>query len=160
VDKTASALLRVWLRGGNTGSTHGATALLTEFRALLPPHLRLTLIRADSGFFEEEIVLALKVPQLPHIIVGRFKNQLQAAVYRLAFRPFAPGEEVGEPPYQSHRRTRARRLIVIREELARRPAARGRELFHAPGYRFHAVVPTLAGAPEVVWRTYNGRRRH
>jgi len=46
---------------------------------------------------------------------------------------------------------------VVREELVRRPAARGRELFHAPGYRFHAVVTTLSAAPEDVWRTYNDR---
>jgi len=46
---------------------------------------------------------------------------------------------------------------VIREELARRPTARGRELFYAPGYRFHAVVTTLALPPENVWHTYNGR---
>ena len=39
----------------------------------------------------------------------------------------------------------------------RRLAARGRELFHAPGYRFHAVVTTLSAAPEDVWRTYNDR---
>ena len=31
----------------------------------------------------------------------------------------------------------------VREEFARRPAARGRELFHTPGYRFHAVVTIL-----------------
>jgi hypothetical protein len=51
----------------------------------------------------------------------------------------------------------ARRIVVVREELTIRPAARGRELLQVPGYRFHAVVTSLPTAPEAVWRTYNGR---
>src|SRR5512136_171457 len=153
----ARCIAHVWLRSGNTGSARGATAFLAEVQALLPAHLNLTLVRADSGFVEEAFLRALEAAHLPYIVAARFTNPLQAAVYRLAFRPFAPGLEVAELPYQALRWTTARRLIVVREELARRPAARGRELFHAPGYRFHAVVTTLTAPPEDVWRTYNGR---
>jgi hypothetical protein len=153
----ARCIAHVWLRSGNTGSARGATAFLAELQALLPAQIRLTLVRADSGFFEEAILGALETLQLPYIIAARFTNPLQAAVYRLTFQPFAPGLEVGELGYQAHRWTRARRLIVVREELARRPTARGRELFAAPGYRFHAVVTTCTAAPVDVWHTYNGR---
>jgi hypothetical protein len=153
----ARCIAHVWLRSGNTGSARGATAFLTELRALLPPQVQLALVRADSGFFDEAIRLALETRELPYIIAARFTNPLQAAVYRLAFTPFAPGLEVGELVYQAHRWTRARRLIVVREELARRPTARGRELFYAPGYRFHAMVTTCTAAPVDVWHTYNGR---
>ncbi len=153
----ARCIAHVWLRSGNTGAARGASAFLAEVRALLPAHLDVTLIRADSGFFDEAFLLTLEAAQLPYVVAARFTNPLQAAAYRLAFRAFAPGLEVAELPYQALRWTRARRLIVVREELARRPAARGRELFHTPGYRFHAVVTTLALAPEDVWRTYNGR---
>jgi len=153
----ARCIAPVWLRSGNTGSARGATAFFTELQALLPAHVRLTLVRADSGFFEEAILLTFEALALPYVIAARFTNPLQAAVYRLTFTPFAPGLEVGELLYQAHRWTRARRLIVVREELARRPTARGRELFHAPGYRFHAVVTTLTGPPVDVWHTYNGR---
>jgi len=153
----ARCIAHVWLRSGNTGSARGATAFLAELQALLPAQIRLTLVRADSGFFEEAILGALETLQLPYIIAARFTNPLQAPVYRLTFQPFAPGLEVGELVYQAHRWTRARRLIVVREELARRPTARGRELFYAPGYRFHAVVTTCTAAPVDVWHTYNGR---
>jgi hypothetical protein len=153
----ARCIAHLWLRSGNTGAARGASAFLTEVRALLPAHLHVSLIRADSGFFDEAFLLTLEAATLPYIVAARFTNPLQAAAYRLTFRPFAPGLEVAELPYQALRWTQARRLIVVREELARRPAARGRELFHAPGYRFHAVVTTLPAAPEDVWRTYNGR---
>jgi len=153
----ARCIAHVWLRSGNTGAARGATAFLAEVQGLLPPHVALTLVRADSGFFDEAFLLALETAHLPYIVAARFTNPLQAAAYRLTFRAFAPGLEVAELPYQALRWTKARRLIVVREELARRPAARGRELFHAPGYRFHAVVTTLPAPPEDVWRTYNGR---
>lgn len=153
----ARCIAHVWLRSGNTGSARGATAFLAEVVALLPTALRVTLVRADSGFFEETFLLAVEALRLPYIVAARFTNPLQAAVYRLSFHPFAAGLEIGELLYQAHRWMRPRRLIVVREELARRPTARGRELFYAPGYRFHAVVTTLAAAPVDVWHTYNGR---
>ncbi len=153
----ARCIAHVWLRSGNTGAARGAAAFLAEVQALLPPHVILTLVRADSGFFDEAFLLTLEAARLPYMVAARFTNPLQAAVYRLGFRPFGPGLEVAELPYQALRWTKARRVIVVREELARRPAARGRELFDAPGYRFHAVVTTLASAPEEIWRTYNGR---
>ena len=52
--------------------------------------------------------------------------------------------------FQGRRWTRARRIVVVREELAVRPAALGRELLQVPGYRFHAVVTTLTIPPEEV----------
>lgn len=62
-----------------------------------------------------------------------------------------------ELQFQGRRWARARRIVVVREEVAVRPEARGRVLLPVPGYRFHAVVTTLTLAPEEVWRTYNGR---
>src|SRR5512139_1815484 len=144
----ARCIAHVWLRSGNTGAARGASAFLAEVQALCPAHVGLTLVRADSGFFDEAFLGTLETARLPYIVAARFTNPLQAAAYRLSFRPFAPGLEVAELAYQALRWARARRLIVVREELARRPTARGRELFHAPGYRFHAVMTTLALPPE------------
>src|SRR5512136_2596284 len=87
----ARCIAHVWLRSGNTGSARGATAFLSELQARLPPQVHLTLVRADSGFVEEAILLALEAATLPYIVAARFTNPLQAAVYRLTFRPFAPG---------------------------------------------------------------------
>ena len=153
----ARCIAHVWLRSGNTGAARGASAFLAEVQALCPAHVGLTLVRADSGFFDEAFLRTLETTTLPYIVAARFTNPLQAATYRLTFRPFAPGLEVAELAYQALRWTTARRLIVVREELRQRPTARGRALFAAPGYRFHAVVTTLPLPPEAVWRTYNGR---
>jgi len=115
------------------------------------------LVRADSGFFEQAILVALEAAALPYAIAARFTSLLQAGVSGLTFRPFGPGLEVAELLFPARRWTRARRIVVVREEVAVRPAARGRELLQVSGYRFHAVVTTLTMPPETVWRTCNGR---
>jgi len=74
-----------------------------------------------------------------------------------AWRAFGPGLEVAETQYQALRWPRPRRLVVVRERIAERPEARGRQLFEVPGYTFHAVVTSLALPPEAVWRFYNSR---
>lgn len=153
----ARCIAHVWLRSGNTASARGTTAFLAEALALLEGRVTVALVRADSGFFDEAILTALEAAALPYAIVARFTSLLQAGVYGLPFRPFAPGLEVAELVYQAKRWACARRIVVVREEVAVRPAARGRTLLQVPGYRFHAVVTTLTLPPEEVWRTYNGR---
>jgi hypothetical protein len=59
--------------------------------------------------------------------------------------------------FQARRWTRARRIVVVREELPLCPAARGLALWQVPGYRFPAIVTSLTLALEAVRRTYNGR---
>jgi hypothetical protein len=153
----ARCIAHVWLHSGNTASARGAIAFLAEVLALVAGRVQVTLVRADSGFFDEAILTALEAAALPYAVAARFTSLLQAGVSGLTFRPFAPGLEVAELLFQVRRWTRARRIVVVREELAVRPAARGRELFQVPGYRFHAVVTTPATPPEEIWRTANGR---
>jgi len=153
----ARCIAHVWLRSGNTASARGATAFLAEVLALLASRVQVALVRADSGFFDEAILVALEAAALPYAIAARFTSLLQAGVTGLTFRSFAPGLEVAELAFQARRWSRARRIVVVREELVVRPAARGRTLLQVPGYRFHAVITTLSDPPEAVWRTYNGR---
>lgn len=153
----ARCIAHVWLRSGNTASARGVLAFLAEVQALLTSRVRLTLIRADSGFFAGDVLTALEAAALPYAIAVRFIKPLQAEVYGLTYRPFAAGLDVAECQFQAHCWSRARRVVVVREEVAVRPTARGRLLLPVPGYRFHAVVTTLTAPPEDVWRTYNGR---
>jgi hypothetical protein len=153
----ARCIAHVWLRSGNTASARGATAFLAEALALCAGRVKIALVRADSGFFDDAILTALETAELPYAIVARFTSLLQAGVYGLTFQPFAPGLEVAEFLFQGRRWARARRIVVVREALAVRPEARGRTLLPVPGYRFHAVVTTLTLAADEVWRTYTGR---
>ena len=52
-----------------------------------------------------------------------------------------------------------RRILVLRQRIARRPEAGGKRLLDEPGYRFQALVTNLPRSikPLEVWRRYNGR---
>jgi len=132
----ARCLAPGWLRRGNPGRARGATAVLADLQARR---------------------LALEALQRPYSIAARFTNPRQAAVSRLACHPFAPGLEVGDLGSQVHRWTRARRLLGGREAVTRRPTARGRAVFPAPGDCFHAVGTPRPAAPVAGWPTSNGR---
>jgi hypothetical protein len=73
------------------------------------------------------------------------------------FRTEVFGLSVADVKYQAPSWKESRRVIVVREEIAKRLNACGRCLFNMPDYTFHAIVTTLAHSPEDVWRFYNSR---
>src|SRR5580693_6147366 len=71
--------------------------------------------------------------------------------------PFARGLEAAETSYQAYGWQAPRRLVVVRETIRERPAARGRKLLEVPGYTFQVLVTTLGHDPGSTWRFYNSR---
>lgn len=154
----AKLVVHSWLRSGNTGSSRGVEAFLTETLALWPTWLRRYALRADSGFFTTQFLEDLERRVLPYAIAARMTRHLQQAIISVRhWTRMGPGLEVGELQYETPGWKRARRLVVVREEIAERPEARGRKLLHSPGYLFHAIVTTLAQSPAQVWRFYHHR---
>jgi len=150
-----------WLRPGNTRSDNNAVAFTQEILNRLPSHVRIGLVRADSGFCDESWLQLLEQRALRYIVVGRIYDPVHQLIRRTtAWRPTdLPGTEVAEEVYQAWGWGRARRVILIRHREADRPQAGGRLLFDCPGYRFQVLVTNL---PEStvgldVWRRYNGR---
>ena len=76
----ARCIAHVWLRSGNTASARGAIAFLAEALALLSGRVTVTLVQADSGFFDEAILTTLGAAALPYTIAARFTSLLQAGV--------------------------------------------------------------------------------
>ena len=156
----AKLVLHAWLRSGNTGSARGVRAFLDEALAHLPPGYRLYAVRADSGFFEAAVLSDLEQRQLPYAIAVRLTAPLRRQLVGVKqWQEFAPGLEVSELSYQTYGWSQPRRIVAVRERLAERPEARGRQLIEVPGYTFHTVVTTLHLPAADVWRFYNSRRR-
>lgn len=154
----AKLVLHAWLRSGNTASARGVKSFLAETLARLPADFRLYALRADSGFFISEFLSDLEARQLPYVIAVRMNPHLRRAVAGLRqWTPFAPGLEASATTYQALGWKAPRRLVVVREELRERPAARGRKLIEVPGYTFHVLVTTLAHDPVPTWYFYNSR---
>lgn len=152
-------VLHAWLRPGNTDDLNGTRDFVEEALALLGNRHQVGLIRADAGFYGGEFVGALESKSIDYIVSAKLTRPLRqriadetqwTSVERDAI-------DVAEFPYQGLRWSKSRRMIVVRQRLARKPEALGRELIEVPGYKFSCFITTLKLAPVEVWRLYNGR---
>jgi hypothetical protein len=158
----ARMVANFWLRPGNT---HSANNVLQFLEATLH-HLgdiAVGLLRADSGFFEEAFLAVLEAQRIAYIIAARLTPPLQRALYQATdWWALAPGLELTEITYQAQTWSRARRLIVVRQSIARKEApGKTLSLFaddpDIQGWRYGAFATTLEMPAVEVWRTYRGR---
>jgi hypothetical protein len=147
-----------WLRSGNTQCVNGAVPFLRTTVAQLPSHIRLGLLRADSGFGDGAFLAACEELKLPYIVVARLTQKVQSLCRHDETHwrnTDIDGVQVQEVPTEQI----GRRLILIRQRIARRPQAGGKLLIEVPGYRFQALWTNLPAQVEAVsvWRRYHGR---
>lgn len=150
-----------WLRPGNTRCDNNVVAFTLEILQRLPRYVRLSLVRADSGFCEENWLQLLEARHLAYIVVGRVHEPLRQLI-RGSSRwqtTALPGTEVADEVFQCWGWGRARRVILIRHSVRERPEAGGKSLLHCPGYKFQLLVTSLPDTVPAleVWRQYNGR---
>jgi hypothetical protein len=154
----AKIIAGYWLRRGDSHCVNGAAEFLRQTITSLPTHIRIGLVRGDSGFGDHSVVQCAEALRVSYIFVARLTQKVQSlcrhddAAWE---KTEVDGLEVQEVPW--HRV--GQRLIVVRQRIAQRPEAGGKELLEVPGYRFQAFItnlPTTVGALEV-WRRYNGR---
>ena len=151
-------VLHTWLRPGNTADCNGIREFTQEALELLGSCHQVGLIRGDAGFYDGKFLDMLESRSINYIISARMTSPLRDATARAGqWLNIDPGIEVTEFVYQGQQWLKPRRLVIIRQEIKRRPEAQGRELINIPGYKFAAFVTTLNLAPAEIWRLYNGR---
>ena len=74
----AHFLLHGWLRSGNCGTACGAKEFLKEALALWGQRQKIRRLRADSGFFADQVLGFLEQRQLPYIVVARLDEMGKA----------------------------------------------------------------------------------
>jgi Transposase DDE domain group 1 len=151
-------LLHGWLRSGNCGTARGAVEFLKEALALLPQRHVLRVVRADSGFFDQQLLGFLEQRELRYVVVARLTPWLKREAARITtWRALDEHYAVGEFDLQLYTWDRPRRFVVIREQLRTERASLGRKLLDVPGYTFRVFVTNLSAPPEEIWRDYNHR---
>lgn len=154
----APCLLHGWLRSGNTGAAKGVCEFLKEALALLPSGWKLRCVRADSGFFAEELLEFLEERSLSYIIVARLTRNIKAQAAAIAaWQQLDPNYAVGEFQAQLFGWKKPRRFVVVRERVREEKSAVGRKLLEVPGYTFRIFVTNRSEDALVLWRDYNGR---
>jgi hypothetical protein len=154
----AHFLLHGWLRSGNCGAARGAVEFLKEALALWGQRQKIRLLRADSGFFEDNLLSFLEERCLPYIVVARLtkwtKRQAQSV---MEWKPLDANYAVGEFRLKLLGWQRERRFVAVRELLREGRESKGRKLIDIPGYTFRVFVTSRDDAPEEIWRDYNRR---
>ena len=154
----AQCVLHAWLRAGNTSASRGISHFLSEALALLPAGWKLRTVRADSGFFSEELLEFLEERGLTYIVVARLTSYVRRKAVGL--RQWIHIDEnyaVSEFEAQLFGWKKPRRFVVVRELVRDKKEAVGRKLLDVPGYTFRIFVTNRVEDALVLWRDYNQR---
>ena len=160
-------VVNLWNRSGDAGTGHGAIDFFRQTLLTLGEQFRVRRVLCDSGFYEVEFIKHLERERFRYIIAGPMMQILQWMIYRgTQWYRVDDGIDVAEFAFQ-HRDSkwdRLRRYVVVRQRVARRPKASGKqlvlfqELEGVAEYRFSIMITndTELSAAEV-WRTYRSR---
>ena len=154
----AHFLLHGWLRSGNCGPARGVVEFLKEALALWKQRQTIRVVRADSGFFDDELLSFLEERRLPYIVVARMTKWVQREAQRVEqWQELDENYAIGEFRLRLCNWKVERRFVVIRERVREACHSVGRKLIEVPGYTFRIFVSSQTQSAEEVWRDYNRR---
>src|SRR3954470_14577975 len=154
----AHFLLHGWLRSGNCGTSRGVEEFLKEALALWGQRQKIRLLRADSGFFDDQLLRFLEQRLLPYIVVAKLTPWVKRAAQRVEQWTILDDDyAAGEFRLQLHGWSVERRFVVLRERVREGRDSVGRKLIDVPAYTFRVFVTSSADLPQEIWRGYNRR---
>jgi len=152
-----------WLRSGDSHSANNFVGFLQDTLQRLEGK-KVGLIRLDSGFYDQDVFNHLKKEELNYIVAARFYEPIKRIVgSQRTWLRIAEGVEVAETVYQGQGWKKARRIIMVRQEIDIRPKATGKmlKLFKDEDlykqYRYSAYITDLTLSAADVWRLYRQR---
>jgi hypothetical protein len=158
-----------WMRPGNTSSANNFHAFLEETLALFGPGREVGLIRADSAFAIQKILAHLEAPPgggAPHSYVMALAHTypLQRLLADAdGWINVAEGIDIKEAPFKARSWDAPRRVVMVRQEVRRRPKAAGRQLTlfdtdpYYQAFRYTSYVTNLTLPAKAVYDPCRGR---
>ena len=144
------------LRPGDAHTASGTLDLLTACFAKIPAGVRLTIVRADKGFYDHKLVEWLEVRRTRFVIVARLTPPIKRKLPHLRYVSPSRGVEVAEFRYQPTRWPHPYRFVVIRRPQPDEPTAQ-LTLFKLGRYHYQVLVTNLPLQPLNLWRFSNDR---
>jgi hypothetical protein len=146
-------------RPGNRYASQGAVEFLKECFKRLSCGMKAIFLRADSAFFDNKFLSEVERRGIRYGIAAKLYKPIQMMLGGVSYRDIGGGVEVGEFYYQGHMWKKARRMVVIREEIKEGGAKKKQpKLFELKGYSYQVIVTNIEDwSPEEVWRFYNQR---
>ena len=155
-----------WLRPGNTSASTNYLSFLEDTLSRLE-NKRVGHIRMDCGFFSKGILDYLEHRNLHYIVARRFNNRIKSCLtHEKVWTEITDGLEISETVYKAEDWKESRRIVMIKQEVEKRPKAAGKqvkqmELFEDEAdfdkYRYSCLVTNLDLPAKIVYDSYRGR---
>lgn len=147
-----------WLRPGNTAASSNCVNFMRETFSTCLKSKKVGLVRADSGFYTEEILSFLEDESKNYVIAVRMYPNIKSEVLgQKTWINLCKGIDLSEMKFQ-HENGKLRRYIIVKKKVEDRPNAGGKMLFDdMPGYRFSCYVTNLDLPLDQIWNIYNSR---
>ena len=160
----ARMIANFWLRPGNVYTTNNFVSFLEDTIDKLTGK-RVGLIRADSGFYDKKVFDYLEREERPfnYIIAVRFYYPIKRLLaFQRNWWRLGDGIEIAETLYQSPEWAKPRRLIMVRQEILKRPHAAGKQLrlfeeMECRNYRYSCFVTNVTLPAKTVYDIYRNR---
>jgi hypothetical protein len=156
----------LWLRPGDSYTTNNFLGFLEDTLAKLAGKT-VGLIRADSGFYSKEIFDYLETSRsepMKYVIAAKFYTPIKRALaYHQKWWNLGEGIEIAETTYQAENWDKPRRMVMIRQQIDKRPKAAGKQLrlFEDEGiyknYRYSCFITNLTLPAKMVYDIYRNR---
>ena len=153
-------VVNAWLRPGNTAASSNCEAFFHETFEEALKGQKVGLVRADSGFYTENLLQTLESKELNYVIASKAYPVIKTKIGGLKdWVNVCDGIDVCEYWYQSQTEgSKMRRHFVVRKQIEHRPEAGGKLLFEdLPQYRYSIYVTNLDLPVKELWNIYNGR---
>ncbi len=155
-----------WLRPGNSYTTNNFVGFLEDTLEKLKGK-KIGLVRLDSGFYGQEIFKYLenKAPDaINYIVAARLYYPIKRKLaYQKTWLRLDDGIEIADTEYQSPDWDKPRRMIIVRQEISKRPKAAGKQLrlFENEelykNYRYSCFITNLKLSAKMVYDIYRNR---
>ena len=154
-----------WLRSGNAHTANNFKAFLEETLSFFSSK-KIGLLRLDSGFYDKTIFDYLEQEDvaIDYIVTVPMYVSIQRKIAaQHTWLQIENGIEIAEFEYKAQDWVKSRRMIAVRQKIAKRPKAVGKQLslfeddYELNGYRYTCYVTTLKLSAPDVWRLYRGR---
>ena len=148
------------LRSGKHHTSYHAVGFLKKMMKKLPDHIERIRLRADSGFFNGELIKYLLKNHIEFYIVVPMQPWVQKKIKHLReWKSIGYGIDTGECAY-IFEKDAGLRMVVVRQKIkAGRSPKKQLKLLHTEDvtYDYQVILTNSVEEGEDVWRCYNKR---
>lgn len=147
-----------WLRPGDVASSTDCVEFMKETFEDCLDGKKVGLVRADSGFYTEDIMSYLEEAEKNYILSVKMYPTLKSEIYnQKVWVSITKGIDLAQMRF-AHHKGRERRYIIVRKKVEDRPDSGGKLLFEDyPAYRYSCYVTNMDLPLDQIWNMYNTR---